>query len=56
MVSDCDEFYYVASGDYYEGIVDEYSISLNDFYEWNPAVGDTYTGLWTDYYVCVGVE
>ncbi|KAJ5524999.1 hypothetical protein N7494_011649 [Penicillium frequentans] len=56
MVSGCDEFYYVASGDDCEGIAGEYSISLDDFHEWNPAIGDMCAGLWTDYYVCVGVE
>lgn len=33
-----------------------YSISLDDFYEWNPAAGDMCAGLWTDYYIYVGVK
>lgn len=56
MVSDCDSFYYVESGDGCWAIANEYGISLDDFYAWNPAVGDDCSGLWADYYVCVGIE
>ncbi|KAK2877143.1 hypothetical protein FQN49_001387 [Arthroderma sp. PD_2] len=30
--------------------------SLDDFYKWNPGVGDTCGSLWGGYYVCVGVK
>lgn len=55
MVSDCDEFYLVASGDECETIASDYDISLADLYAWNPAVGSTCASLWVDDYVCVGV-
>lgn len=56
MVSDCDEFYLVVSGDDCATIASGYDISLTDFYAWNPAVGSTCASLWVDDYVCVGVE
>ncbi|KAJ6035924.1 hypothetical protein N7540_000203 [Penicillium herquei] len=55
MVSDCDEFYLVISGDDCATIASDYDISLTDFYAWNPAVGSTCASLWVDDYVCVGV-
>ncbi|KAL4733439.1 hypothetical protein BDV11DRAFT_175699 [Aspergillus similis] len=55
MVSDCDTFYLVVSGDSCAAIAASYDISLADFYAWNPAVGDTCSSLWVDDYVCVGV-
>ncbi|KAJ5556384.1 hypothetical protein N7494_000299 [Penicillium frequentans] len=55
MVSDCDEFYLVVSGDDCATIASDYDISLTDFYAWNPAVGSTCASLWVDDYVCVGV-
>lgn len=55
MVDNCDTFYLVESGDGCYDIAAEHGIDLSDFYAWNPAVGDTCTGLWANYYVCVGV-
>lgn len=49
-------FYKVSTGDSCGGIVSKYgTFTLQDFYKWNPAVGNTCGGLWLDYYVCVGV-
>jgi hypothetical protein len=31
------------------------NISLNDFYAWNPALNGDCSGLFPDYYVCVGI-
>jgi LysM repeat protein len=46
----------VASGDTCQKIVDKYGgFSLDQFYGWNPAIGTDCSGLWVDYYVCVGV-
>jgi hypothetical protein len=28
----------------------------SDFYKWNPAVKNDCSGLWPDYYYCVGVS
>ncbi|KAJ5887366.1 hypothetical protein N7495_007407 [Penicillium taxi] len=56
MVSDCDKFYLVVSGDDYVTIASGYNISLTYFYAWNPAVGSTCASLWVGDYVYVGVE
>ncbi|CCC14395.1 unnamed protein product [Sordaria macrospora k-hell] len=61
MVSGCKKFHKgggnvstVASGDQCGTIATRYSISLANFYSWNPAVGSNCQTLWLDYYVCVG--
>ncbi|KAJ9156077.1 carbohydrate-binding module family 50 protein [Pleurostoma richardsiae] len=56
MVSNCDVFYLVQSGDGCYDIAADYGISLDDFYTWNPAVGTDCSGLWPNYYVCVGIQ
>ena len=56
MVDDCDSFHLVESGDTCATIASDADITLDDFYEWNPTVGDTCSGLWMDYYVCTGIE
>lgn len=55
MVTNCNKFYQVVSGDGCYDIAAAAGIALNDFYTWNPAVGNTCAGLWPDYYVCVGI-
>ncbi|KAK3941414.1 hypothetical protein QBC46DRAFT_458301 [Diplogelasinospora grovesii] len=55
MVSNCDDFYDVVSGDGCYNIAAANNITLDDFYAWNPAVGTNCTSLWPDYYVCVGI-
>ncbi|GAQ08984.1 hypothetical protein ALT_6305 [Aspergillus lentulus] len=55
MVSNCKKFYLVVSGDGCYDIAAAAGIALNDFYAWNPAVGNTCAGLWPNYYVCVGI-
>lgn len=56
MVSDCDDFYLVVSGDSCYDIAADAGISLDDFYDWNPAVGSDCASLWPDYYVCTGIS
>ncbi|KAL7817794.1 carbohydrate-binding module family 50 protein [Trichoderma gracile] len=56
MVKNCDKFYYVVSGDGCYDIAADNNIALNDFYAWNPAVKTDCSGLWPDYYVCVGIR
>lgn len=43
------------AGDTCYDLAQDNNISLDDFYAWNPAVGDSCAGLDTGYYVCVGV-
>jgi hypothetical protein len=56
MVTNCDLFHLVVSGDECGDIATKYGISLTQFYSWNPAVGSTCSFLDLGDYVCVGVE
>ncbi|KAI1464713.1 LysM domain-containing protein [Daldinia caldariorum] len=55
MVNSCNSFHKVVSGDGCYDIAAAAGIALNDFYTWNPAVGNTCSALWADYYVCIGI-
>ncbi|KAJ5809559.1 uncharacterized protein N7503_001777 [Penicillium pulvis] len=55
MVSTCDLFHLVVSGDTCAVIAKNEDISLTDFYSWNPAVGSSCAYLDLGDYVCVGV-
>jgi hypothetical protein len=55
MVNNCDAFYLVRSGNDCTSIAASHGISLANFYLWNPAVGNTCSGLWLDTYVCVSI-
>lgn len=56
IADDCINFYQVQSGDYCQAIVEMYgTFTLEDFNNWNPAVGEDCSHLFTGYYVCVGV-
>ncbi|KAL2834838.1 hypothetical protein BJY01DRAFT_252812 [Aspergillus pseudoustus] len=54
MVDNCTAFHLVVSGDTCADIAADAGISLSDFVSWNPGVGSDCSGLWLDYYVCVG--
>lgn len=56
IASNCDEFYLVQSGDSCAAIAASYSISVTDFYSWNPAVKSDCTMLIVGDYVCVGTK
>lgn len=56
MVSDCDDFYLIQSGDTCSVVAADFDISLTDFYTWNPAVGDTCAGLELGVFVCIGLQ
>jgi hypothetical protein len=55
MIDTCKVFYYVVADDGCWAIANSYGILLDDFYAWNPAVKTDCSGLWPDYYVCVGI-
>ncbi|KAL4901977.1 hypothetical protein BDW74DRAFT_169739 [Aspergillus multicolor] len=56
IAENCNDYYFVVSGNTCIDIASDNGISLNDFYSWNPAVGTTCAGLQAGYYVCVGVS
>lgn len=55
MVSNCDAFYYVVSGDTCATIASKSGISVSQFVSWNPSVGNACSGLWLDAYVCISI-
>jgi LysM repeat protein len=55
MIANCNAFHLVVSGDQCNTIVAEAGISLAQFYDWNPAVGNSCAQLYLDNYVCIGV-
>ncbi|KAF2723823.1 carbohydrate-binding module family 50 protein [Polychaeton citri CBS 116435] len=56
MTANCDKFYKVQSGDGCYDIAADNNISLDDFYSYNPGVGNDCSKLYPDYYVCVHVS
>ncbi|KAL2821497.1 hypothetical protein BJX63DRAFT_417905 [Aspergillus granulosus] len=52
---DCVKWHTVESGDGCQFISNEYGISLDDFYKWNPGVDSGCSALWLGYAVCVAV-
>lgn len=55
MVSGCERFYYVESGNDCYDIALDANIALSTFYTWNPALNGDCSGLEADVYVCVGI-
>jgi LysM repeat protein len=53
MADGCTAFYKVQSGDGCWAIANDHDISLDDFYSWNPAIGDDCSKLYPDVYVCI---
>lgn len=56
LSSACSDFYQVKSGDGCYNIANDNGISLNDFYSYNPGVGNDCSKLYLDYYVCLGTS
>ncbi|KAF2121004.1 hypothetical protein BDV96DRAFT_641641 [Lophiotrema nucula] len=54
MVSGCKKFYKAISGDGCWAIANANGITLDQFVAWNPAVKSDCSGLWPDYYYCIG--
>lgn len=55
MASGCKTFYEAVTNDSCYDIAQKYGITLDEFYAWNTAVGDTCGGLWPNYWYCVGM-
>ncbi|KAH6997347.1 hypothetical protein EDB80DRAFT_883491 [Ilyonectria destructans] len=55
MVSNCNKFYYIQSGESCDTIAKKYGITQTQFVIWNPKVGSACTGLWASTYACVAI-
>jgi LysM repeat protein len=55
VVSNCDEYYLVKSGDICINVASSNGITLDEFLAWNPEAGATCTNLLADAYACVSV-
>ncbi|EXK25264.1 hypothetical protein FOMG_18060 [Fusarium oxysporum f. sp. melonis 26406] len=55
IVSNCKKFHPVASTTTCTSIQKYYKITMAQLVKWNPAIGSGCSGLWANYYVCVGV-
>ncbi|KAH7140925.1 carbohydrate-binding module family 50 protein [Dactylonectria macrodidyma] len=55
MTTECRKFYLQQSGDLCYSMAQDVGITLEEFYEWNPAVGSDCSNLWPDYYYCIGI-
>lgn len=56
IVPNCDQYYFVKSGEICIDIAGANGISLEQFLEWNPTVGDTCANLLADHYACISVK
>ncbi|KFG84795.1 LysM domain-containing protein [Metarhizium anisopliae] len=54
MVTNCNKFYYVNSGDSCVSIAASSGISESDLINWNPGAGKQCTSLWANTYACIG--
>ncbi|CDM37952.1 hypothetical protein DTO013E5_10197 [Penicillium roqueforti] len=52
-VSGCEKFYTTTKGDDCATVETKFSITLAQFYQWNPSVGSTCTNLWLGEAYCV---
>ncbi|KAF9766579.1 hypothetical protein IL306_001000 [Fusarium sp. DS 682] len=55
IVSNCDKFYMVKSGEGCATVASKNGITLAEFNKWNTKVGSTCAGLYADAYACVSV-
>ncbi|OCL10882.1 carbohydrate-binding module family 50 protein [Glonium stellatum] len=55
MISSCNKFYKVASGNTCYDIAMNNTIALDNFYAWNPAVKSDCSGLQANVFVCIGI-
>ncbi|KAL0929844.1 LysM domain-containing protein [Colletotrichum truncatum] len=55
MIKTCNKFQEVTEDISCQDILDENKISLADFFNWNPAVGEFCNNLWKDTWACVGI-
>ncbi|EXM23984.1 LysM domain [Fusarium oxysporum f. sp. vasinfectum] len=55
MAKNCVKFHYIGTGSTCHGVLHHNKITMAQFAQWNPAVGEDCTNLWKDTYACVVV-
>lgn len=55
MVTDCNKFHFVVSGDTCAAIAAESDITLAELISWNPEVGSSCSFLDLSEYICIGI-
>ncbi|KAF3196311.1 hypothetical protein TWF106_005020 [Orbilia oligospora] len=55
MVTNCNKFHLVASGQTCQDIMAKFSLTLDLLVKWNPAIGKQCSSMWAANYLCVGV-
>ncbi|SCO90103.1 uncharacterized protein FRV6_14231 [Fusarium oxysporum] len=56
IIESCTAFHQAAKGETYAKIVASYgTFDFDTFFKWNPAVGKDCSGIWANYYYCVGI-
>ncbi|KAI6778187.1 LysM domain-containing protein [Emericellopsis cladophorae] len=55
LLTNCNKFHKVKSGEICATIATKYAIPLAKFLQWNPKAGNNCVGLWKDAYACVSV-
>lgn len=57
IAANCDAYYKTMSGDYCYAISSKFgNFTVDQFEQWNPAVGSDCSQLFVDYYYCIGVS
>ncbi|GKU22647.1 unnamed protein product [Fusarium langsethiae] len=56
IISTCTAFHMATKGETCDKIVASYgTFDFDTFFKWNPAVGKDCSGIWANYYYCIGV-
>ncbi|KAG8409336.1 hypothetical protein J3459_017640 [Metarhizium acridum] len=56
MAPNCNKFCWVPPGSWCDPVAKNNGITAEQLTTWNPYVGPKCTGLWADYYACIGVS
>ncbi|SPJ75358.1 uncharacterized protein FTOL_05089 [Fusarium torulosum] len=57
LIDTCTSFYQAKKGDTCPKIIAAYkTFGFDDFFKWNPAINKDCSGIWANYYYCIGVE
>ncbi|UZP46433.1 hypothetical protein NXS19_014245 [Fusarium pseudograminearum] len=56
LIESCTSFHMASKGETCDKIISTFgTFDFDTFYKWNPAIGKDCSGIWSNYYYCVGV-